>query len=912
MRKTLVGLAVGIALTFCIGATLSWYGAITYDSTTGELVVLKTFTIRVGKEIRYVQTYAEVADAITDAASVKRLVPMVPYSLKASLTIPAGLEYAPLPDAIATTYYSIRSSTYRWVTTGEGVGEYRCELAAGTDPGFGQPASLHINGSVASEGAAGSLAAGEWDHDGTYVVVRLSDDSDPDSQAEGYVEIHFELTISSHFESVGRRLFTALPGEVTFTEQVTLNPKIFAAATGFNGTTDDINAWKCAFAAFPATGGVLDCDGITLWGSGVTWPNDGTTNYPIWLRGNVGSSQTGTFNTVTGGGGGQIKYIGTGTAIDFRNGDGSNLDFSGAITGIRLSGPYTTGDTTPDNETNAATVGLNLYNAKQAKIENVSVIGFGTGIYVANDLYYAKLRDLTISTAKWGMKTYGKWNGTTLENSKISTCGVGGLYAEYYGDNLSLINCWIELCGRYAGNYSSPLTGYGLSARFGQMVTIIGGSHYWESNGDSDGGDAHIRISGDGYYSAILNLYGQHFSYSSKRYIAYLKDATALNVHGCRLLSYQGATAPAYSGYLFQFSGMVSDGTLRGNVLPKIDVDVDAVTKQIHIASQSILSRLDIQDHLHPGITLDRAGDGANYTRVIPLGHVFLNDNPTKTNSGGLVGWQATEPGSGTLANLNGVEPSDVQPDAAEDWSEGTITNGEFTMSVAAGDADGAKEGLIVGRAIQIDTDGAVANGAFVPANFVDAVGATTDYAIIREVATTGEPSTITLDRSLSSATVTGGLIRPNAVERSYIGGRIWYKSVTLVSSSGTGEDDLMVATTLTAAMLKQTSTIPILARGTITGTAGNHTLKIYLGDTAFTILSGTTTAGAWRFQGEIQITAAATQTLSGLFWNADGVAYIETDATKAISGALALKMTGECANAGDTITQSLFVVDLK
>lgn len=718
------------------------------------------------------------------------------------------------------------------------------------------------------------------------------------------------FTFGASVKYENRQLFSTQPGGVVFADPVVIYPEMFGP--GFGGTEDDANAWQCALDAFPATGGILDHNGVSLIASTLIWPNNGTTNYPIWLRGHVGSSQTGTFNTVTGGGGGQIKYTGTGTAIDFRNGDGSNLDFSGAITGIRLSGPYTTGDATPDNETNPLTVGLNFYNAKSAKIENVSIIGFGTGIYIANDLYYAKLRDLTISTAKWGMKTYGKWNGTTLENSKISTCNVGGIYAEYYGDNLSLINCWIELCGRYAGNYSSPVTGYGLSAQFGQMVTIIGGSHYWESNGDSDGGDAHIRINGDGYYSTILNLYGQHFSYSSKRYIAYLKDATALNVQGCELLSYQGATAPAYVGYMFQFSGAPSDGTFRGNKLPKLDLDYDTVTKQIHIASQSVLSRLDIQDHLHPGITLDRSGDGANYTRVIPKGHVFLNDDPTKANSGGLVGWQATEPGSGSLVDLNGVEPGDVQPDALQDWSEGTITNGEFTMSVVAGDGAGAKEGLTVGRAIQIDTDGAVANGAFAAANFLDAAGVTTDWAIIREVATTGEPSSITLDRSLSSATVTGGLLRPNLAEKSYIGGRTWYKSVTSVPSSGTGEDNLMVATTLTAAMLKTDSKIDIEATGTVTGTAGNHTIKLYFGTTAFTLLSGTTTEGDWWFRGFILVTGAATQMMYGTFHNADGdTNYMGIAATEAISGAKALKFTGECANGADVVAQNFFAAVL-
>jgi len=728
----------------------------------------------------------------------------------------------------------------------------------------------------------------------------------------------FDLSYG-YLEDNGGQMFNSSPNEVEFGQYPTINPRMFGS--GFNGTTDDANAWQCALDAFPATGGKLTHDGVSLIASDVIWPNDGTYCYPIVLEGNITKAQTGNFNTVTGGGGGQIKYTGTGTAFDLRNGDGSNLTFLGAIKNIRLSGPYTftagtDAVTDPNVETNEGTIGIDAYKVSNGAFDNTVVLAFGYGIKIAHFAYYSKLSGMVINNNKYGLYTTNDWNGLALKDCQVSSNKVHGVHAEYFGDLMVIDNSKIELNGQYADMYSTPLRGRGIHAAYGQMIAITNGT-YFENNGANTGGDSHVRVVGDGFYSTVVSITnGTHFSWSKARYIISADYLTALTITGCNLQSYQGATAPATIGYQCQFVGAPIDMMIQGNEPPVLNRTTDTVTEVIHFATQALLAKAVYQDALHPGITMDRASDGAGYVRAIPLSHIFLAGGHNITNSGGIVGWQATEPGAGAFADLNGVEPGDVQPDVGENYSLGSIDNASQILTVVGYDSTGTpfataahKTDLMVGCTIQIDTDGAVSNGAFVPATFSDG----TDYATIVRINSIGTSNcVVTLDKTLSSATVTGGLLRYNLVARSNFGGRVWYKSKTSVSSSGTGEDSLMVATTLTAAMLKADSTIPILARGTITGTAGNHTLKIYLGATAFTILSGTTTEGAWRFQGEIQVTAAAAQTLSGLFWNADGVAYIETSATEAISGALALKMTGECANGADTITQSLFVADLK
>lgn len=90
---------------------------------------------------------------------------------------------------------SVRNSAYAWTASGSGTNEYYLRTAAGADPGIvAAPSSVYINGSSATSGTPGSLAAGRWgfgDNDTlgySTLYVRLSDGSDPDSQLADYVK----------------------------------------------------------------------------------------------------------------------------------------------------------------------------------------------------------------------------------------------------------------------------------------------------------------------------------------------------------------------------------------------------------------------------------------------------------------------------------------------------------------------------------------------------------------------------------------------------------------------------------------------------------------------------------------------------------------------------------------------------
>jgi hypothetical protein len=101
----------------------------------------------------------------------------------------------------------VKSGTYKWTASGSGTNEYYLELDAGGGPGLDEPEYVYedVGGAdtTMSEGTLGSLAAGEYaygDNDSlgySTIYVRLSDNSDPDSKADGYLEAGyiFELAL---------------------------------------------------------------------------------------------------------------------------------------------------------------------------------------------------------------------------------------------------------------------------------------------------------------------------------------------------------------------------------------------------------------------------------------------------------------------------------------------------------------------------------------------------------------------------------------------------------------------------------------------------------------------------------------------------------------------------------------------
>jgi len=102
-------------------------------------------------------------------------------------------KFIPVADVDRLILTNLTDGTYQWTASGSGTSEYYCELSGGGDPSLTEPLVVQELGAVMTEATAGSLAAGEWDWGDndtlgySTIYVRLTDSSDPDSQASGFL-----------------------------------------------------------------------------------------------------------------------------------------------------------------------------------------------------------------------------------------------------------------------------------------------------------------------------------------------------------------------------------------------------------------------------------------------------------------------------------------------------------------------------------------------------------------------------------------------------------------------------------------------------------------------------------------------------------------------------------------------------
>ena len=101
-----------------------------------------------------------------------------------------------------------------------------------------------------------------------------------------------------------------------------------------------------------------------------------------------------------------------------------------------------------------------------------------------------------------------------------------------------------------------------------------------------------------------------------------------------------------------------------------------------------------------------------------------------------------------------------------------------------------------------------------------------------------------------------------------------------------------------------------ITASGTKTGAGGNKTLKFFFGITSVTFHAAANSTNDWRFEAVIFNTATNAQVITWI--GHDGATPLQGYDTAAIdtTADVIVKITGECANAGDTITQKIFSIE--
>ena len=141
------------------------------------------------------------------------------------------------------------------------------------------------------------------------------------------------------------------------------------------------------------------------------------------------------------------------------------------------------------------------------------------------------------------------------------------------------------------------------------------------------------------------------------------------------------------------------------------------------------------------------------------------------------------------------------------------------------------------------------------------------------------------------------------------------FASTTEVSSSSTTQTDL-ISYTLPADWMGKTGVLHYKALGTITGTAGAKTIEFHFGTQVRTLLSDsiiTTTplsgdwiADIWVFQDG---TRASQKLIIEFVLDGAIIRAISTTGSADTTGAVDIKITGQCGNAADSITQeTLFI----
>lgn len=130
------------------------------------------------------------------------------------------------------------------------------------------------------------------------------------------------------------------------------------------------------------------------------------------------------------------------------------------------------------------------------------------------------------------------------------------------------------------------------------------------------------------------------------------------------------------------------------------------------------------------------------------------------------------------------------------------------------------------------------------------------------------------------------------------------------VATSGTGEDDLHT-TVIPAEEIGNIGGVKGVAAGTKTNANGNKTVKLHVGSTAITVIAAANDVLDWRVEFTIENTAFNVQRISWVSYN--GAAMLsgyDTATEDTDAGTLTVKITGECANASDIVTQTMWHVE--
>lgn len=136
--------------------------------------------------------------------------------------------------------------------------------------------------------------------------------------------------------------------------------------------------------------------------------------------------------------------------------------------------------------------------------------------------------------------------------------------------------------------------------------------------------------------------------------------------------------------------------------------------------------------------------------------------------------------------------------------------------------------------------------------------------------------------------------------------------TIASILTSGTGEDTLN-STIIRADTVNNQQTITVKAAGNIQNSNGNKTIKFYFGTYVFVIHSAANDTNEWNLSATIQRLSTSSQRITAVSINGTSVTQASgTQGTEDMSADVLMKVTGECADALDTITQKVWDINIK
>ena len=245
-------------------------------------------------------------------------------------------------------------------------------------------------------------------------------------------------------------------------------------------------------------------------------------------------------------------------------------------------------------------------------------------------------------------------------------------------------------------------------------------------------------------------------------------------------------------------------------------------------------------------------------------------------------------------------------------WTKSSSGTNEYYLEDAGGGDPGVSEPSKVVESTTVLTAGTI--GSLAAGEWAyddnDTLGYDTVYV---RLSGSGDPDAQAAGYVLAgyNLTINGDLIAPNCkIMTGYGEINVERLDTEDVSTSGTGEDNLS-SSSVPAGFLGTTGGIKVRATGTKTLSNGNKTIKFHWGSESITVHPPDNNIRDWQFEAEIWNTGYATQKIRWKFIDGDRDVMAHyggyETATEDTSAAVTIKMTGECAHASDTITQTLW-----